>query len=288
MQQSAPRSFNDDKHGRGEWDTAMLTYKNGPLRAAAGYCSAKRRGITQLADSLPGIRMVMDAGAGNGAYSIWFIARKPCTIVSVDVSIAGLRKISSAHGRSGTGGRVLPVCADVTSLPFKENIFGAIFSIDTLGHVADINSALNEFARICSPNASLFLHSECADYRSRWPDNALIARLGRDVPAMVDGHDHLRLSRDLYSLYSQRFHLVSFVNPAGYFGWFLGYPEKYLPAFTEAGWKFLRTVALVFAACKRTPIIGPAIRIVNAFTNHAEVYFGLTGGGSCFAFLKKP
>lgn len=288
MQRSDPRSFNDDKHGRGDWDTAMLAFKNGPLRAAAGYCSAKRRGITRLADSLPDVGMVMDAGAGNGAYGIWFLARRPCTVVSVDVSIAGLRKIALAHAGSGTGGRIFPVCADVAALPFKENIFEAIFSIDTLGHVADINSTLDEFARTCISGASLFLHSECADYRLRWPDKALIARLGRDVPAMVDGHDHLRPSRDLYSLYSRRFRLISFVNPAGYFGWFLGYPEKYLPAFAEAGWKFLRTVALVFAACKRTPIIGPAMRIVNSFTNHAEVYFGLTGGGSCFAFLKKP
>jgi SAM-dependent methyltransferase len=180
------------------------------------------------------------------------------------------------------------VCADLASLPFKENVFEAIFSIDTLGHVADINSTLNEFSRTCSNGASLFLHSECADYRSRWPDKTLIARNGRDVPAKTDGHDHLRLSRDLYSLYSQRFHLVSFVNPAGYVCWLLGYPEKYLPAFSEAGWKLFRTVAWVFAAFKKTPVIGPAMRLANSFTNHAEVYFGLTGGGSCFAVLKKP
>jgi hypothetical protein len=30
------------------------------------------------------------------------------------------------------------------------------------------------------------------------------------------------------------------------------------------------------------------MRLINAFTNHAEFFFGLTGGGSCFAMLKKP
>ena len=30
------------------------------------------------------------------------------------------------------------------------------------------------------------------------------------------------------------------------------------------------------------------MRLINAFTNHAEVFFGLSGGGSCFAALKKP
>lgn len=288
MEPRNARDFNNSKHGRGDWNTTILTYKKGPLRAAADYCSAKRRGVTDLADVVRRPHFVLDAGAGNGAYSIWYLARTPACVLCVDIAVPALRRITPAHRQSGVGGRVCPVCADLAALPFKQNVFDAIFSIDTLGHVSDVNATLDEFVRTASPAARLFLHSECADYTVRWPDKALIARLGADTPAERDGHAHLRMSRDLFVLYSRRFRLLSFINPAGYAGWCLGYPEKYRDAFDKAGWKGLRFVAGVLAACKRLPVVGTAMRVINATTNHLEVFFGFSGGGSCFAHLRKP
>jgi SAM-dependent methyltransferase len=287
MEPSDALSFNNGKHSRGDWDTTLLTWGKGPLRAAAGFLSAKRRGVTRLADTVQKPRFVLDAGAGSGAYTIWFLARTPCTVVSVDISRAGLRKIASAHAASGASGRALPVCADLCALPFRNGAFDAVFSIDTLGHVADVSIALGELARTSAPGAALFLHSECADYRQRWPDRALIARLGADLPAQRDGHRGLRMAGDLRDLYSRRFRVDSFVNPAGHAGWFLGYPEKYRDAFAAAGWKFLALVVGACATVKRLPVLGIAMRFVNAATNHAEIVLGLSGGGSSFAFLRK-
>ena len=67
----------------------------------------------------------------------------------------------------------------------------------------------------------------------------------------------------------------------------LGYPEKYRDAFAAAGWKFLALAAGACATVKCLPVLGIAMRFVNATTNHAEIMLGLSGGGSCFAFLRK-
>ena len=234
---------------------------------------------------------MLDAGSGTGAYGIWFASRTPGAqrrIVSVDVSFAAVIRAAGIAASNGFARSIMPVCADLHALPFRQQGFVAAFSIDTLGHVADVNKVLDELLRCTTDGASLFLHSECADYQRRWPDRMLIRKLGRDVPAERDGHAGLREARDLFTLYSRRFRIVSFVNPAGYLGWCLGYPEKYGPAFAAAGLRGGARILSLFASLKRHPVLGVAVRLVNAASNHLENYFGLTGGGSCFAHVKKP
>ena len=43
MEPSDALSFNNGKHSRGDWDTTLLAWGKGPLRAAAGFLSAKRQ-----------------------------------------------------------------------------------------------------------------------------------------------------------------------------------------------------------------------------------------------------
>jgi SAM-dependent methyltransferase len=284
MKTDETRFFNEAKHGRGDWNTSLLTYKDGMSRAVAGYVSAKRRGVDGLAKMVPAARLALDAGSGRGAYGIWFLLRTPCSVVCVDVSFTALTRIAKVK----TGGRLLPVCADLCALPFKQEVFDALFSVDTLGHVASVSAVLDEFLRCCRKGSPLFLHSECNDYRNRWPDRMLIKKLGKDLPAELDGHHHLLSSGTLFAAYSRRFRVTSMANPAGYLGWFLGYPEKYLPAFKQAGFTVFVWFLFLCALIKRTPVLGSVMRMKNAMSNHIESYFGLGGGGSCFAFLKKP
>jgi SAM-dependent methyltransferase len=247
--------------------------------------SYKRKGVDALARAMgaqtPGF--VFDAGAGKGAYAAWFLSRKKTTIIAIDWSFDALRVLCAPRQ-----GRIIPVCADLQMLPFKSAVADALYSIDTLGHVDDCAMALDEFLRVCKPASPLFIHSECSDYRSRWPDKALIAKLHKDLPAEYDGHVSLHRSEELYTLYCRRFHVKSFVNPAGYFGWLLGYPEKYRMAFAAANFAPMTFITSIFAMLKKLPLIGICVRCLNAFTNHCEVFFGLNGGGSCFAALKKP
>jgi ubiquinone/menaquinone biosynthesis C-methylase UbiE len=279
------RTFSTRKHAQGDWDTRISKTSNSLVRGFLSYLSYKRKGVDALARAmgakLPGF--VFDAGAGKGAYGHWFLGKKTTTIVAIDWSFEALRGLCAPRQ-----GRIVPVCADLQMLPFKSDVADALYSIDTLGHIDNCAMALDEFLRVCKPSSPLFIHSECGDYRSRWPDKALIAKLRTDLLAEYDGHVSLHRSEELYAMYSRRFHVKSFVNPAGYFGWLLGYPEKYRMAFGAARFASMTFITALFAVLKRFPLIGIIIRFVNAFTNHCEVFFGLQGGGSCFAALKTP
>lgn len=279
------RTFSSLKHAQGDWDTSISKTSNRVLRCLLSYMSYKRNGVDALARAIgtetPGF--VLDAGAGKGAYAHWFLGKKKTTIIAIDWSFDALRELCRPQQ-----GRIVPVCADLHMLPFKSGVADALYSIDTLGHVHDCAMALDEFLRICKPASLLFIHSECSDYRSRWPDRWLIERLHKDWLAEYDGHVSLFRAEELYKHYGRRFHVESFINPAGYFGWLLGYPEKYRMAFAAARLSPMTFITSIFATFKRLPLIGIGVRCLNAMTNHWEVFFGLKGGGSCFALLKKP
>lgn len=278
-------TFSTDKHTRGLWDTRALDYRNPALRRLLSYISYKRDGVDTLAKTAASACFVLDAGAGKGAYGRWFLGRRPqAGVVAIDWSYEALRALPQATGR----GRIFPVCADLQKMPFKSNSMDALYSIDTLGHVPRAEAALDEFMRVCKKEAPLFVHSECGDYRSRWPDRILLRRLGKDLLAEYDGHVSLYRSEELYALYSRRFVVGSFINPAGYLGWLLGYPEKYQRAFLAARWGWPAALTGIAAVLKNVPLIGAGVRLLNALTNHSEVFFGLKGGGSCFAHMRKP
>jgi ubiquinone/menaquinone biosynthesis C-methylase UbiE len=283
MQPRYDRKFSENKHSIGQWKTRVFISRHPLIRAATAFCSLKRAGVDNLAKANKKARIILDAGAGGGAYSHWYLGRAAHGVcIAVDWSENALRRIAQPQA-----GVILPVCADLRFLPFRSLSIDALFSIDTLGHINRCESALDEFARVCKSGADLFVHSECRDYQSRWPDRNLIKILGDDTLARSDGHDFLKYFAELYEHYCRRFQIKSFVNPAGYFGFILGYPEKYKPAFLKAHWRFWGLLAGFFSVLKKTPVIGLGLRAANALTNHCEIFLRLKGGGSCFAELKK-
>lgn len=278
------KKLSENLHATGKWRTTISSTGNPFIRWLWDFYSYKRKGISNLAAQSTNAKHVLDLGAGNGAYSQWFLGKKsPVTITAVDWSFTGLQKITSSP--KGSCNRV---CADIHYLPFKSQTFDTLFSIDTLGHVSHIDRVLDEILRVTKGGARLFLHSECSDYQYRWPDNYLIRKNNRDVLAQQDGHFSLKTSATIHSLYQQRFHIRSFFSPAGIVGWLIGYPEKYRSGFKQAHYHLFTGVTTLFAIIKKIPVLGAVLRLLNACTNHLELFFGLYGGGSCFSFLEKP
>jgi SAM-dependent methyltransferase len=280
---AAQRAFADRKHAGGEWRTrkALLMWR--PFRAFASFLSYKRYGVDLLARTALKNSITIDFGAGQGAYAHWFSSVNNTMVVAIDLSFEALRRCPPA--RRGT---ILRVCADGQALPFKPACADMLYSVDTLGHVPDINKALDEMLRVTRPGARLFLHSECADYRNRWPDRMLIKRLGYDLPARCDGHVSLVPSAELHTLAARRFKVEQSWSPAGLSGWLTGYPEKYQPAFMAARCRQLAVITAVFAFVKRMPILGFLLRLLNSSLNHLELALGLCAGGSLFMLLRKP
>jgi len=281
------RSFSDEKHASGAWRTTTIATANPLIRSLLRYCSFKRSGVDDLAKTVriaSPKSLVIDLGSGQGAYAHWFLSRNAnAAIIALDFSREALSRMPSP--RQGT---IFKLCADADALPIKSESIDALFSCDALGHVKSIAGTLDEILRIVKPGAPLFLHSECGDYRNRWPDSMLIKRIGYDFLAQYDGHQSILPSATLRSLYTQRFRVESIFSAAGLTGWLTGYPEKYRLAFAKAGMPVLAMLTGFFAIMKKMPVVGVMLRIKNATINHLELALGIQGGGSCCARMRKP
>lgn len=277
MDSSSTKTFVNLKHANRDWETSRFLFSNPVLRMFLNFISFKREGVSRLAQALNPKSLVIDLGGGIGAYAQWLLQQKPCIVVVADLSFLALTRITPP--RYGT---IFRVCADLRQLPFKPDIFDGAMSIDALGHVVDLDAVLDEANRVCKSCARLFLHSECADYRSRWPDRTLIKTLGYDFGAQMDGHEGLMMSFQFRAICARKFYVLDFFSVAGYCGWFLGYPEKYFKAFKAAKWRGLYLPTRLLAFVKRTFLIGAGMRLVNAMTNRIEKLLRLSGGGSCF------
>lgn len=278
------KDFSEKLHIKKQWYTRISTTRNPFIRFFIDHISFKRKEISKLASLKCSKSMVLDSGAGNGAYSHWFLGKnKNVIIIAVDWSFEALKNYKKSDCS-----RIFTICADVHCLPIKPGVFNKIFSIDTLGHVSNIPSVLDELFRVATDGSCLFLHSECSDYQCRWPDSMLIKKNKKDILAEYDGHFSLQSARTMRALYGQRFVIKSFYSPAGIMGWLLGYPEKYVNSFKKSGFMFFYLITLLFSFIKKIPLCGYILKLVNAWTNKLELFFGVWGGGSCFATLKKP
>jgi SAM-dependent methyltransferase len=273
-----PRAFSERRHREGAWRTRSSLVRPGVLRALWCFLSLKRAGVDRLARNSAAGKRILDLGCGSGAYSRWLAGRSDAAVVAADWSWEAVRTITRPPGK-----KILPICADIRALPFKTDSFSAAFSVDVLGHVERVETVLGQLRRVTKAGAPLFLHSECSDYQDRWPDRELIHRNGNDVLAELDGHTGIQKSSVFRDAVERHFAVGRFFSPAGLLGWFLGYPEKYTQAFSQAGMMKWARITSVMAWCKRNPILGIAVRFINACTNHIELSIGLQGGGSCFA-----
>jgi SAM-dependent methyltransferase len=85
---------------------------------------------------------VLDLGAGTGVAGRAAIAAGARRVVAVDVAECMLRAVDES------GGRVLPVVADATHLPFADQSFEIVCAAFCLGHLPDPVAALREARRV--------------------------------------------------------------------------------------------------------------------------------------------
>ncbi len=272
------RGFSIRKHASGGWRTTLLTVSNPLVRRLSVFLSFKNQELFEFAKRCNACDIVLDLGAGCGSYSAFFLQCRPCTVIAVDWVYEALRKIPSLHKN-----KILPICADIRRLPIKSGRIDAVFSIDTLGHIREQETALDEINRICRTGAPVFLHCETSDYRSRLPDRLLIKKYGFDPIAEQDGHIGIKSSQQMRSLYEQRFLVIKFFSPAGIFGWLLGYPEKYWRLLFSSRMFFFAIPSAFTAFFKKIAGLKVLLRLINICTNRLELFLGLEAGGSCFA-----
>jgi len=95
-------------------------------------------------------KKILDAGCGEGRFSKYFI-ENGYNITSMDFSEEYLKV---AKKNIGKGKFIL---GSVTNLPFKDNSFNYIFSVDVFQHVPDLEKAIKECHRVLKKDGVLII-----------------------------------------------------------------------------------------------------------------------------------
>lgn len=273
----ADRSFSEKKHREGAWQTSLQSVKLQRIRFVLRLLSFKYREVYQLSKGCKRSDVVLDFGCGGGAYARYCRQESHAIVVAADWSFTALRKLV------GKESGVLALCADLHRMPIKSGAIDRLFSIDTLGHLTDQDAALDEINRICRAGGALLLHSECADYRTRWPDRVMIRKNRADMIALIDGHVAIRPAATMLAGYRKRFTVASFYSPPGLTGWLTGYPEKYAAPLLRAKMYLPAAAAALMALGKKMALVRYGLRAINMLLDTTEMLLGFEGGGSCFA-----
>ena len=93
---------------------------------------------------------VADLGCATGTFAAR-VARAGPIVTAVDVSEENLAQLPRLHGDLVRHSRLLPVHADLTSLPFDADTFDLVFCLEVLEHVGDDRAAVREIARVLKP-----------------------------------------------------------------------------------------------------------------------------------------
>ena len=101
---------------------------------------------TRLAITLSGLKGragldIADVGCGTGASTLVLAGELDARVTAVDLFPGFLARLEDAAGRAGVAGRITPLAASMTALPFAEAVLDAIWSegaIYNMGFAAGI------------------------------------------------------------------------------------------------------------------------------------------------------
>ena len=111
-------------------------------------------GTRELVDSIRTLNIaadtrLVDLGSGTAEPSRWIASATGCRLVAVDVSRDRVAHVPIAPG-------VVSICADLDhGLPFRDSVFTACVQYDSIVHIADRDTYLDELRRIVEPGSAL-------------------------------------------------------------------------------------------------------------------------------------
>ncbi|HEY1308769.1 MAG TPA: methyltransferase domain-containing protein [Vicinamibacterales bacterium] len=106
-----------------------------------------------LAETLrprPGNR-ILDVGCGEGQAEVAIGRLQISQIRLVGVDLSPSKVIAASRETASHNQRVEFAAGDACRLPFRDGAFDSIYSVAVLQHLADVESAVREFARVTAP-----------------------------------------------------------------------------------------------------------------------------------------
>ena len=105
---------------------------------------------------------VLDAGCGRGRHSVELATRFDCHVEGVDPVAANLELAAAAAAEAGVSRKLAFTKGGLEALPFADARFELVWCRDVLVHVADVETALAECARVLRPGGHLLLYTTVA------------------------------------------------------------------------------------------------------------------------------
>lgn len=182
----------------------------------------------------PGDR-ILDLGCGSGRHMGELVCRRGVLACGCDKS---LTELANARKRIDWLDEARMVRADwtlmgtdITSLPFRDNVFDLVICSEVLEHVPDHDTAASELVRVLKPGAPLVV-----SVPRSWPER-ICWGLSRDYRTAPGGHVRIYRTRALVSLLSRqgllltaRHYAHAFHAPYWWLKCFLGLENTDAPA----------------------------------------------------------
>jgi ubiquinone/menaquinone biosynthesis C-methylase UbiE len=134
---------------------AALLERNRKIRSFGHDSDAAARFVAQKF-SIPAHGRILEVGTGNGRFTM-VLARRTEKVMSCDLDRAAQGRARLTLRWYGLEKKVRMVRADATRLPFRDRLFDAVISVNTLHHVRAPMRAVQEMARILRPGGLLVI-----------------------------------------------------------------------------------------------------------------------------------
>lgn len=152
--------------------------------------------VLSITDELQGCEQVLEVGCGKGRILKRIHERFPlCCLKGVDISKAMLSYVPDY---------VETLVGDIEFLPYGDNQFDVVYTVECIEHSVNLCAAVRELVRVCKPGGKVIIIDKQLSNWSRmatppwerWPDRALLEEMLRrycgDVqsrPVCLAGYD---------------------------------------------------------------------------------------------------
>jgi len=210
---------------------------------------------------------ILDFGCGTGGYTIDLSKYTSAKIIGIDISQTQIDKAKINNEKWG-GGSCFFQKYDGKKIPYPDNFFDGIISIDVFGHLPNLQAALYELSRVLKPGGRFAVFSESRLTKGAFLQYWLFKR-GIDIDSSSKHH---------ISLFSRK-ELIKMLNNAGltvrktycpYRLRLLTHPEWFYPEVKKSNLSFLKIIISLMFWVKR--ITDPIYSIISSLLSIVEIH----------------
>jgi len=121
-----------------------------------------------------GVKRILDLGCGSGRHTV-YLAKRSFDVYGFDIANEGI-KITKNWLKKENLKAHLKICDIYKKLPYKDNFFDAIMSVQTLHHgrIGEIRKLIKEMERILKPKGLIFVTVRRALEVKGWKKNKIV------------------------------------------------------------------------------------------------------------------